>query len=340
MAKPISFFSGYSQKENRVTNYCLLVLKMVYEENPKYLGEVLAELVGEEVASDVGVVFKQQQPNAKSIPDGLIVQSPLTVFIETKNFDWFSHDQLQNHFETLKMAPGRKVLLALSNFEPHQADKFGPIRELCREYPNNEFIFEAITFEEFVEAVRNLSLSKNLKDVIEEFREFLNESNLLPSWQHWLDVVNCAQLPEDIVEHGVYICPARPGAYSHYRCRFFGLYRNKRVERVAEIEAVVEVDLSSSEAPKILWNNGLVGAGELRGRAVEKLKERQPHLASGGRVFLLGPTYETDFRKDTPGGMMGPKQYFDVSALGQIDAKALAEHLHGKTWTSFKSASA
>src|SRR5262245_16804235 len=117
------------------------------------------------------------------------------------------------------------------------------------------------------------------------------------------------------------------------------MYRNKRVERVAEIEAVVEVDLSSSEAPKILWNNGRTAADELRGRAVEKLKARQPHLASGGRVFLLGPTYETDFIKDTPGGMMGPKQYFNVSSPNPSDAKALGEQLHGKTWTAFKAAS-
>jgi hypothetical protein len=35
MARAVSLFSGYSQKENRVTNYTLLVLKMLYEENPK-----------------------------------------------------------------------------------------------------------------------------------------------------------------------------------------------------------------------------------------------------------------------------------------------------------------
>jgi hypothetical protein len=41
MSRDITLFSGYSQKENRTTNYCLLVLEMLYEENPKFLGEVL-----------------------------------------------------------------------------------------------------------------------------------------------------------------------------------------------------------------------------------------------------------------------------------------------------------
>ena len=39
MGKTISLFSGYSQKENRTTNYCLLALRMIYEENPKFLSE-------------------------------------------------------------------------------------------------------------------------------------------------------------------------------------------------------------------------------------------------------------------------------------------------------------
>jgi hypothetical protein len=39
MTRPISLFSGYSQGENRTTNYCLLLLKMLYEENPKSLAD-------------------------------------------------------------------------------------------------------------------------------------------------------------------------------------------------------------------------------------------------------------------------------------------------------------
>lgn len=49
MSREVSLFSGYSQRENRTTNYCLLILKMLYEENPKFLAEVLSALVGEEL---------------------------------------------------------------------------------------------------------------------------------------------------------------------------------------------------------------------------------------------------------------------------------------------------
>lgn len=85
MSRQVSLFSGYSQRENRVTNYCLLVLKMLYEENPKYLGEVLASLVGEDLSSHVGVSFRQQERRESSVPDGLIVQQPFTILPLTCN---------------------------------------------------------------------------------------------------------------------------------------------------------------------------------------------------------------------------------------------------------------
>ncbi len=69
MDRPITLFSGYSQKENRVTNYCLLILRMLYEENPKYLGEVLSTLAPEDIGDKVGVEFRQQEKKKSSIPD-------------------------------------------------------------------------------------------------------------------------------------------------------------------------------------------------------------------------------------------------------------------------------
>ena len=47
MGSNISLFSGYNLSENRTTNYCLLMLKMLYEENPKYLAEFFNNLGGE-----------------------------------------------------------------------------------------------------------------------------------------------------------------------------------------------------------------------------------------------------------------------------------------------------
>src|SRR5690349_6908575 len=118
MGRQISLFSGYSQKENRTTNYCLLVLKMLYEENPKFLAEALSTLVGPDLGERIGVKFLQQEKKSASVPDGLIFQPSFTIYVETKNFDWFYDEQLSDHLAALDAeAPGLKVLIALSAFE-------------------------------------------------------------------------------------------------------------------------------------------------------------------------------------------------------------------------------
>lgn len=334
MSKPITLFSGYSQRENRVTNYCLLVLKMLYEENPKYLGEVLSGLVGEDISGKIGVDFRQQERKAASTPDGLIIQAPVTVYIETKNFDWFYDTQLEAHLKALAgESPGLNLLLALGNFESSGTTRFGRIQALCRDHYQGKVSFAAASFEDFLTALDVQGLPKNLSDAIADLRDFLDEENLLPSWHRYLDVVNCAGLPDDVIDGGVYMCPATGGAYNHSRCKYFGMYRQKRVERVALIEAVVDVELGVDANLK--WSNIERDAKQLTELARKKVEELRPDEGPT-RIFLLGPLYETDFQKDSPGGMLASKRYFDISRLQIKTAEQLAEALKGKKWSEFE----
>ncbi len=59
MSRNIRLFPTYSQKENQTTNHCLLILKMLYEENPKFLSDALSVLRGENFSGTVGVQFMQ-----------------------------------------------------------------------------------------------------------------------------------------------------------------------------------------------------------------------------------------------------------------------------------------
>ena len=40
-SRSIRLFPTYTQRENQTTNHCLVILKMLYEENPKFLSEAL-----------------------------------------------------------------------------------------------------------------------------------------------------------------------------------------------------------------------------------------------------------------------------------------------------------
>lgn len=334
MSKPVSLFSGYSQKENRITNYVLLMLRLLYEENPRYLTEVLGNFsLPEEISNAIGVSFSQQVKKISSVPDGIISQKAFTIYIEAKNHDWFYDTQLENHLEGLHLeAAGDKVLVVLARFETDLEARFDSIRTKMKEKYGNDLHFAAITYEEFLGALKDLQLPKNLQDHVAEIEYFFNEQNLLPKWKGLLDVVNCTGSIENFMDHGVYLCPTQGGAYSHQRCKYFGAYRLKEVNHIAEIRAVVDVGHDTS---KINWNNS--------GEDQRQLLEEATHFANllwpgrdSARVFLLGERFETQFTKDSAGGMQQSKLYFDVSTLDAEDAADLAVKLKNKKWSEFR----
>jgi len=333
MGKPISLFSGYSQKENRTTNYCLLLLKMLYDSNPNYFSEVVSGLIGYEVSDYVGVNFKQQEKRKSSIPDGIISQKSFSIYIETKNYDWFYDEQLENHIESLnRETSGLKILIALGNFEVNMDDRFIKIKKICEEEYRNSIVFAAITFEDFIQSFALNDLPKFLSDSVSELRSYFDEEQLLPSWNQWLDVINCTGLPDDVLKENVYMCPAKSGAYTHGRCKYFGMYRNKCVENIAYIDAVIDVE--DEITSKLLWNNSNSSTDDLIKRANEKVKKLRPNEYPV-RVFLLGELFKSKFIKDSSGGMFGSKQYFDISRFKIENAEGLSKILHKHVWSEW-----
>ena len=331
MSKPISLFSGYSQKENRTTNYCMLILKLIYEENPKYFGEVVNALLGDGSGNLIGVNFSQQEKRELSIPDAQIIQKEFSIFIETKNNGNFGEDQLLRHIDGIKgSSSNRPVLLALSKIENKEDGLFVSVKEVANK---NGVNFVVASFNDFAAAIRIEQLPKNLRDTIDDFYEYLDQEDLLSTWHDWLDVVNCVGIPDDILIHKVYMCPAQGGAYSHSRCKYFGMYRSKNVEVVSEIRAVVEVD--EGNVASLLWANTSENKEQLIKEAIQKVNDVRDDFPT--RCFLLGDLHETKFIKDSPGGMMGSKQYFNIKSLNCKDSRQLAVALNGKNWSDFSS---
>lgn len=307
---------------------------MLYEENPKFLAEVMSALVGEDLDERINVRFHQQERKDSSIPDGLILQPAFTIYIETKNFDWFYDKQLEKHLAALdKESSGLKALLALANFGTEAPERFKRIRQLCAKKYKNSIKFEEVSFEDFVQALEHLPLPNNLADAVVAFRAYLDEQNLLPSWERLLDVVNCAGLPNDILVGNVYMCPATGGAYNHKRCKYFGMYRKRRVEKLALIEAVVDVE--GVNRTTIKWQNVQRSQDNIKKLAEGKIQQFRPKNFPT-RVFLLGQLYDTNFQKDSSGGMQQSKQYFDVGFLKAESAEQLALELSRLPWSKIR----
>jgi hypothetical protein len=193
----------------------------------------------------------------------------------------------------------------------------------------NRIAFAASTFEDLLEALRALDLPPSLRDTVGDFAAYLDQGGLLPGWKTLLDVVNCVTTTHEI-EGGVYLCPTQKGAYQHLRSKFFGMYTQKAVRQVAEIEGVV--DLLSETEEVVRWINGRLTKEELVSAAREKHRQFRegwlPH-----RVFVLGPRFPTLFWKDSKGGMRGSKQYFTVHS---DTASELADQLNDRQWSSWR----
>jgi len=332
MKRPISFFTDYHQQENRVTNFCGLILKMLYQESPTKFEQVIQTLSECDVL--IGPQFEQQSKRKVSVPDLSITQSSFSVFFETKLTDWFHGDQISRHIKGLEGA-GKKILFLLSNFE--EDDYKEKYRDLVKkeELLDQNVTVEAISFEEMLSSLDEAGTSESLGQLVADFGSYLDQQGLLPSWKYLLDVVNCAGTMDEI-DAGFYLCPDTGGSYSHKRARYFGPYKNKQVSAIHEVEAVVLVR-KNKESLEIKWNNSRMQTQEVLERA-QKIIEKWPDWRTEEnkqislQIFILGDGFETNFFKNSPGGMFQSKKYFWDIARDVSDAGALAEKLNGKTW--------
>ncbi|PKM86295.1 MAG: hypothetical protein CVU87_12515 [Firmicutes bacterium HGW-Firmicutes-12] len=340
MGRELSLFADYTSKENRITNYCGLILKILYGENLDAFEEAINKLVKGNKSIKVSPIFTQQEKQAKSVPDLCINQRSFSIFFETKINDWFYTEQIDNHLQGLNNQNSDvNILFLLSNFETDNYEtRFETERKIAEKY---NVILQPVSFEDFFEALNlgNLNISNTFVDMRNEFKTYLDRVGLLPTWKSLLDIVNCGSTTNEI-NNGMYACPNSGGCYSHNRAQYFGAYSLKAVNSISEIRSIVIVHMGGNTG-EMKWKNTNESDKELIEEALQKLKQcEQWRLDEVQRydlqVFLLGERYPTNFRKDSKGGMMGSKQYFWNIPKDVTNAKMLAEFLNGKAWEDFK----
>ncbi len=338
MSREISLFSDYHNKENTVTNYCGLIMKLLYEENPKSFEEVLASLLMNDANLTVGPIFSQQTKKVKSIPDLAITQKSFSIFFETKLSDWFYSDQIERHMKGFNPNTDVNILFLLSNFETDDLEnRFEKEIETAK---SQEIILQPISFEDFLGALENIRSSEYFKNLLEEFKIYLDRNGHLPKWKYLLDVVNCSGTMNE-VRKDVYMCPDQGGAYSHRRAKYFGPYKSKEVGTIYEIRAIVIIEKNLGDG-KIKWNN----TGEENKTLINDAKEKiQPwewrineNKETDLQVFLLHNGFTTQFIKDTSGGMQQSKKYFwDIAKkVNAENSEQLASNLKNRKWSELE----
>ena len=338
MGRSISLFADYHTGENSVTNYCGLMLKLVYQESPKLLNKFLDYIFeGEAEVPFVGPTFEQQ--NAKqmkrkhSIPDLEIKQDSFQILVETKLTDWYHKDQLENHIEGFSDNIVNKILILLCNFDDKNCNQNRQDFKIAAKKKNISVV--EVTFEDFLNGMIEVCKTPQLEEYLMEFQEYLDRQKLLPTWKFRLDVVNCGRTREEILEAKVYMCPNSGGQYRHERAKFFGTYWDKKVEYLYIIYAVVVVDRNCQNS-EIKWKNSEESDSIFINRAVSAIKKyRQDEIKRNGiQVFLLSSEKQVNFIKDSKGGMFGSKKYFIVNDAVDIDR--CVSIINEKKWSDFE----
>lgn len=341
----ISLFNQYHGKENTITNYCGLMLKILYQYSPLKFQECINNLSSSEEQVLVEPIFKQQSNHSesnqnRSIADLEISQNAFKIIFEVKNYDWFYDEQFEKYIHNIKRKEGELIFFIALTKEYSNEDKFNIIKDKMQE---KNIIFNPITFEDFLKELKSVENSvKNevYSRFLSEFEHFLENGDLLPTWRYLLDVVNCAGSKKMIEDYNIYTCPNTGGAYNHNRAKYFGPYNNKNVDSIYEVDAVLIVKSQDENiiVDSVKYQNKPLEMDEMKMRVDEyfsnniEVRNELKNSSYDLQVFLLSDKKETNFRKSSKGGLFGSKKYFWGIAKDYKNSEELANELFGKTW--------
>lgn len=331
----ISYFQRFSQRENHATNNTLLIVRHFYQESPQKIAAMLSDLTNDDLS--VGLVFEQQVRSSSSIPDALITQAPLDIYIETKRGDQLDQNQIERHIESIgnSSSPNsKKILFGLTRtpIAKHISDEISGKAQLA------DITFLPITFEDVVRSLRTVCESHEvaLQEVLSDYERYLEDEDLLQIGEV-MSIFPCGQSIRENISYQLYFEPSdRP---SKAGSDFIGLYTQKRVRHLASIKTVVTGVIDSYG-----FKVDNVEKGELSDEDKRHISEAvkaciyYPQLGQEAhRYYLFGELYETNFIKSSPYGMMNRRDFnlsrwLNYDEKRQYAAQEVAIELSDQEW--------
>lgn len=324
----IHYFQRYSSFENTVTNNTLQLISRIYQYSPVKASQLLTDLTDESI--EIGLEITQQQKEASSVPDATIMQRSFKILIESKVDSPVDKAQLLRHAKGFK-GEDIQILLLLTKTALPQL-KFEEINSAIKfEYPS--VIFKHITYEDICNVSEGLFQSHEyqMNELVEDYREYCNDSHLFDSARHTMRVVPCGSSVSINLKYGIYFQPSDRGYSDH---RYLGIYAQKRVQALWELDRIIDAEIINGELIKNFVN------GKPTDKYDEKIlsiiadaKKVCGYNINTGHRFFCGDIQPTDFKKISNGGIMGAR-IFDLKKypLKWDNPEALALGLKEITW--------
>ena len=310
----INYFQRYSQRENHVTNNTMLMLRHVYRTSPGLMEDLLSALL-EKDDIEIGPGFQQQVGGSHSVPDAVLIQKPLAIYIEAKRGDWLHDAQIEAHLKSIESLN-------------HQADTAWLIGLTTNEAANKDIDrwkkmarlqgvkFAVTTYRELIAAIEAVvEAEPNLVEILEDYRSFIAAEGLLPDQHRKIVAMLCGQSWAENAAHGVYFEPESRNA-KWMQAHYLGIYRNKRVSYVGRIVAAAVCRKIEGELIVDVEELGSLNAdARARVSAIIDAADYYENLgAEAHRYYIVDHFAPTDIRKTSPGGMMGHR-YLDIESL-------------------------
>lgn len=335
----IHYFQRYHQRENVVTANSMLLLSRLYTfSSDKFYKFLKSSILPEDANIELKATLQTKSMN--SVPDAVISQESFKVVIETKLYDKFSYTQLVNHTKAFGNE-NYKILLSLSvNGLPKVTEK--KLNEyLSKTNIDNKLaiIHKHMTFEELIEKVEeNLDdRDYEMLDILNDFRNFCYDTGLMSySWK-WLKIRAVGATYETNRKLNLYYDGAESRGHSGFD--YLGLYTNKNVRAVGRIISRIVANIDNGNLNYSLEQGEI--NDEIKNRIIAAIEDSKSYgynlIDIPHRFFVVDSFVETDFRKDSKGGLWGDRSIdlFDLLKKNinkETTSSELAEALKGRTW--------
>jgi hypothetical protein len=325
----VHYFQRYSSLENAVTNNTLQLFNRIYGHSPRAASAFLFDLTGESL--EIGVNVKQQESGAGSVPDASISQESFKVLVETKVDAPFSEDQIIRHAAAFQNE-SKKILLLLSKRPLAPTEEAQVQRNLAERHAG--VTFRSVTFKDVCRAARDrfAAHEDEMQALVDDFEEYCATTGLLDDSRVMMRVVPCGNSADLNVRHAMYFQPSERGYAPH---AFIGIYKDKTVRALLEIDSVFDVNLKDGRLEKILVQGRETDEHDARILAMiaEARVDCGYELETRHRFFCARAAVETDYRKASRGGIMGARLVNLKEKIGAFSSVTeAAQKLRGKTW--------
>lgn len=318
----IHYFQRYSQPENAVTNNTLQLLARIYNYSPLKLSQLLTDLLGDE-SIEIGVEIGQQSRGKQSVPDAHLIQRSFKILVEAKVDSGINFDQLIRHSKSFTDEKKKILLLLTVAKAPNDL-----IERIHIHLQPEGVIFKNITYEDICKSASGLFLAHetDIKEIVDDYLEYCSDLRLIDYSSYFMRITPCGDTHRLNRKYAIYYMPSDRGYSKH---KFVGIYKNKKVDSFFEIDAVFDIEYDGSKLTEAFVEER--NTDEYDQKIIDMIIEAKTecgHLVNTGHRFFCGKEiYETEYIKESSGGIMGArfhnmkevaKSYQSLGELAQI----------------------